>query len=170
MSVEQVIFYIVAAIAVLGGLGVVLSRDIVHSALFLIMALLMTAGVFVLLSSEFLALVQILVYGGGITILVVFALMITQLRQAPQVLDGPQKPFAVVAALALVGVLGVMAYRTDWIGASTERVTPISTDQLGRTLFRDFAVPFEVASFVLLVALIGAVVLARTDDEGEETK
>jgi NADH-quinone oxidoreductase subunit J len=170
MSVEQVIFYIVAAIAVLGGLGVVLSKDIVHSALFLIIALLMTAGVFVLLSSEFLALVQILIYSGGITILVVFALMITQLRQVPQVLDGPQKPFAAVAALALAGVLGVMVYRTDWLGASTERVTPISTEQLGRALFRDFAVPFEIASFVLLVALIGAVVLARTDDEGEDTK
>ncbi len=170
MSVEQVIFYVVAAIAVLGGLGVVLSKDIVHSALLLIVALLMTAGVFVLLSAEFLALVQILVYGGGITILVVFALMITQLRQAPQVLDGPQKPFAVVAALALIGVLGVMVYRTDWIGASTERVTPIGTEELGRALFRDFAVPFEIASFVLLAALIGAVVLARTDDEGEDTK
>src|SRR3712207_8427851 len=102
MSAEQVVFYIIAGIAVLAGVGVVLSRDIVHSALFLILALLMTAGVFVLLSSEFLALVQILVYGGGITIRVIFALMITQLRQAPQILDGAQKPFAAAAALALV--------------------------------------------------------------------
>ena len=166
MSVEQVVFYIVAAIAVVGGLGVVLSRDIVHSALFLVLALLMTAGIFVLLSSEFLALVQILVYGGGITILVIFALMITQLRQAPQVLDGPQKPFAAAAGLALVVVLGVMAFETDWIG-ETERITPVSMEDVGRLLFRDFAVPFEIASFVLLVALIGAVVLARTEDEVE---
>ena len=166
MSVEQVVFYIVAAIAVIGGLGTVLSRDIVHSALFLVLALLMTAGVFVLLSSEFLALVQILVYGGGITILVIFALMITQLRGVRGALDGPQRPFAFVAAGALAVVLGVMAFRTEWIG-ETERITVVDTESLGRSLFREFAVPFEVASFVLLVALIGAVVLARTEDEGE---
>lgn len=165
MSVQEVIFYIVAVVAVLAALGVVLSGDIVHSALFLILALLMTAGVFVLLSSEFLALVQILVYGGGITILVIFALMITQLRQVQGSLNGPQRPFAAAAALALVIVLGIMALRTDWIG-NTDRVTVISTEAVGRSLFRDFAVPFEIASFVLLVALIGAVVLARTDDEG----
>lgn len=165
MSVEQVVFYVIALVAIVGGLGTVLSDDIVHSALFLILTLLMTAGVFVLLSSEFLALVQILVYGGGITILVVFALMITQLRQSRGGLNGPQRPFAVVAALALVAVLGIMAFRTDWIG-ETEQITPVATEPLGQLLFRDFAVPFEIASFVLLVALIGAVVLARTDDEG----
>ena len=168
MSAEQVVFYIIAGMAVLAGVGVVTARDIVHSALFLILALLMTAGVFVLLSSEFLALVQLLVYGGGITILVIFALMITQLRQVPQVLDGAQRPFAAVAGLGLAVVLGIMAFRTDWIG-ETERITPVSTEAVGLALFRDFAIPFEIASFVLLVALIGAVVLARTDDEGEGT-
>jgi NADH-quinone oxidoreductase subunit J len=166
MSIEQVIFYVIAAVAVLAALGTVTSRDLVHAALFLVLTLIMTAGVFVLLSAEFLALVQLLVYGGGITILLIFALMITQLRYAGGSLDGPQKPFAVVAALALVGALGVMAFETNWFG-ETERVTVIGTEAIGQLLFRDFAVPFEIASFVLLVALIGAIVLARTDDEGE---
>lgn len=164
MSVEQVVFYIIAAVAVLAGLGVVLSRDIVHSAMFLILALLMTAGVFVLLASEFLALVQILVYGGGITILVIFALMITQLRSARQALDGPQKPFAAAAALILIGAFAFMAFDTQWLG-ETEQITPISTEAISRSLFSDFLIPFEIVGFVLLVALIGAVVLARTDDE-----
>src|SRR3712207_7859543 len=115
MSVEEVVFYIVAVIAVAGGLGVVLARDIVHAALFLILALLMTAGVFVLLSAEFLALVQILVYGGGITIIVIFALMITQIRGVCTSLDGPQRTFGFVAAGALAVVLGLMAFRSDWI-------------------------------------------------------
>lgn len=166
MSAAQVVFYIVALIAVLGGMGVVFSRDIVHSALFLVLTLLMTAGVFVLLSAEFLALVQLLVYGGGITILVIFALMITQLRQARSALDGPQRPFAAAAALGLVALLWVMVVKTDWI-AQTDRVSPISTQQIGISLFRDFAMPFEIASLVLLVALIGAVVLGRSDDEGD---
>jgi NADH-quinone oxidoreductase subunit J len=165
MSVEQVVFYIVAAAAVLAGLGVVLSRDIVHSALFLILTLLMTAGVFVLLASEFLALVQILVYGGGITILVIFALMITQLRSARQALDGPQKPFAAVAAAVLIVGIGYMALNTPWIG-ETEQVSVISTTDISRTLFSDFLIPFEIVGFVLLIALIGAVVLSRSDDEG----
>jgi NADH-quinone oxidoreductase subunit J len=165
MSVEQVVFYIVAVVAVLAGLGVVLSRDIVHSALFLVLALLMTAGVFVLLASEFLALVQILVYGGGITILVIFALMITQLRSARQALDGPQKPFAAVAGVVLIGAISYMALETDWIG-ETDQVSVISTEAISRTLFSDFLIPFEIVGFVLLVALIGAVVLARSDDEG----
>ncbi len=169
MSVEEVVFYIVALIAVAGGLGVVLARDIVHAALFLILTLLMTAGIFVLLSAEFLALVQILVYGGGVTILVIFALMITQLRQARAALDGPQRPFAAVAALALIVVPGIMACETEWLGGD-ERATVISTEALGEVLFRDFSVPFEIASFVLLVALIGAVVLARTDDDEEAVR
>lgn len=165
MSVEQVVFYIVAVAAVLAGLGVVLSRDIVHSALFLVLTLLTTAGVFVLLASEFLALVQILVYGGGITILVIFALMITQLRSARQALDGPQKPFAAVAGVLLAVGIGYMALETDWIG-ETEQVSVISTNAISRTLFSDFLIPFEIVGFVLLIALIGAVVLSRSDDEG----
>lgn len=165
MSVEQVVFYIVAVAAVLAGLGVVLSRDIVHSALFLVLTLLMTAGVFVLLASEFLALVQILVYGGGITILVIFALMITQLRSARQALDGPQKPFAAVAGVLLAVGIGYMALETDWIG-ETEQVSVISTNAISQTLFSDFLIPFEIVGFVLLIALIGAVVLSRSDDEG----
>ena len=169
MSVEEVVFYIVAVIAVAGGLGVVLARDIVHAALFLILTLLMTAGIFVLLSAEFLALVQILVYGGGVTILVIFALMITQLRQARAALDGPQRPFAAVAALALIVVLGIMAWETEWLGGDGG-ISVVSTEALGDALFRDFSVPFEIASFVLLVALIGAVALARTDDDDEAVR
>lgn len=168
MSTEQVIFYIIAALSVGSGLGVVLARDIVHAAIALVLALLLTAGVFVLLSSEFLALVQILVYGGGVTILVIFAVMITQLRGVRPALDGAQRPFAAVAALALVAVLGLIAFETDWIGNSTEEITVTNTETVGQLLFRDYAVPFEIASFVLLIALIGAVVLSRSDDEGVE--
>lgn len=166
MSAEQVIFYIVGGLAVIGGLGVVLARDVVRAAVALVVALVMTAGVFVILSSEFLALVQILVYGGGVTILVVFAVMITQLRQVRESFNGAQRPFAAVAAVALVIVLGLMAFETEWIG-ETEEFTPVPFLAVGDLLFRDFAIPFEIASFVLLVALIGAVVLARSGDEEE---
>src|SRR5712691_841524 len=105
MSVEQVIFYIIAALAIVGALGVVFSSDIVHAALFLVMALLMAAGVFVLLSAEFLGLVQILIYGGAVTILVIFALMLTRARQLQMRLNGAQQPFALVAGVILAAGL-----------------------------------------------------------------
>ena len=167
MSYEEVIFYFVAALTVLGALGVVLARNAVHSALFLILALLAVAGVFILLSAEFLAIVQVLIYGGAVTILILFAMMLTRVRDMPGALDGPQRPFAALAAAAFLAISVLAALATDWeaLGA-TEEIHPVPFEELGEALFRNWAAPFEVASLVLLVALIGAIVLAR-HEEGE---
>ncbi|MCH6556452.1 MAG: NADH-quinone oxidoreductase subunit J [Chloroflexi bacterium] len=165
MSYEEVIFYFVAAVTVLGALGVVLARNVVHSALFLILALLAVAGVFILLSAEFLAIVQILIYGGAVTILILFVMMLTRVRDMPQALDGPQRPFAALAAGAFLALSVLAAVSSDWPG-ETERITVVPFREMGEALFRDWAVPFEVASLVLLVALIGAIILARSE-EGE---
>ncbi|MCH7997859.1 MAG: NADH-quinone oxidoreductase subunit J [Chloroflexi bacterium] len=165
MSYEEVIFYFVAAVTVLGALGVVLTRNVVHSALFLILALLAVAGVFILLSAEFLAIVQILIYGGAVTILILFVMMLTRVRDMPQALDGPQRPFAALAAGAFLVLSVLAALSSDWPG-ETREITVVPFREMGEALFRDWAVPFEVASLVLLVALIGAIVLAR-GEEGE---
>ncbi|TET98567.1 MAG: NADH-quinone oxidoreductase subunit J [Dehalococcoidia bacterium] len=168
MSYEEVIFYFVAAVTVLGGLGVVLARNVVHSALFLILALLAVAAVFILLSAEFLAIVQILIYGGAVTILILFAMMLTRVRDMPSAgggLDGPQRPFAALAAAAFLGLSVLAVVSAEWPG-ETEKITVIDFSDLGDKLFRNWAVPFEVASLVLLVALIGAIILAR-GEEGE---
>jgi NADH:ubiquinone oxidoreductase subunit 6 (subunit J) len=165
MSYEEVIFYFVAALAVLGGLGVVLARNVVHSALFLVLALLAVAGVFILLSAEFLAIVQVLIYGGAVTILILFAMMLTRVRDTPQALDGPQRPFAALAAAAFLGLSTASIVSTEaWDGV--EEINVVSFNALGDMLFRNWAAPFEVASLVLLVALIGAIILAR-GEEGE---
>jgi len=165
MSYEEVIFYFVAAVTVLGALGVVLARNVVHSALFLILALLAVAGVYILLSAEFLAIVQILIYGGAVTILILFVMMLTRVRDMPQALDGPQRPFAALAAGAFLALSVLAAVSSDWPG-ETEKITVVPFREMGEALFRDWAVPFEVASLVLLVALIGAIILARSE-EGE---
>ncbi len=165
MSYEEVIFYFVAAVTVLGALGVVVARNVVHSALFLILALLAVAGVFILLSAEFLAIVQILIYGGAVTILILFVMMLTRVRDMPQALDGPQRPFAALAAGAFLALSVLAAVSSDWPG-ETEKITVVPFRELGDALFRIWAVPFEVASLVLLVALIGAIILARSE-EGE---
>lgn len=165
MTYEEAIFYAVAVITVAGALGVVLARNVVHSALFLILALLAVAGVFILLAADFLAIVQILIYGGAVTILILFAMMLTRVRDVPGELDGPQKPFAALAAGAFLVVSVAAILSTEWPG-NTEEINAVSIEDIGRALFSTWAVPFEIASLLLLVALVGAIILAR-GEEGE---
>jgi NADH-quinone oxidoreductase subunit J len=165
MTYEEVIFYVIAVPTVVGAIGVVTARNVVHSALFLIVALLSVAGVFILLAAEFLAIVQVLIYGGAVTILVLFAMMLTRVRDMPAALDGPQKPFAALAAGVFMGVSILAVVSTEWPGES-EEINVISIEQIGNQLFTTWAVPFEIASLVLMVALLGAIILAR-GEEGE---
>ena len=166
----QVFFYLMAAIVVGGGLGMVLVRNIVHAALFLIMSLLGVAGVYIMLSVEFLALVQILVYGGAVTVLILFALMLTRVRELQGKLDGDQRPLAAVAAIVLLGAFIAMISQTTW-PRDIDQLSVISFNDIGISLFNRWAVPFEIASGVLLVALVGAVVLSMEEpapgDEAE---
>jgi NADH-quinone oxidoreductase subunit J len=165
MTVEEGIFYIVAAVTVAGGLGVVTAKNVVHSALFLILALLGVAAVFILLASEFLAIVQVLVYGGAVTILILFAMMLTRVRDTAGPLDGPQRPIAAVAAFVFLVTTILAVTKTEWRG-ETEEATVVDINQIGDALFTTWAVPFEIASLVLMVSLIGSIVLAR-GEEGE---
>ncbi|MEX0785692.1 MAG: NADH-quinone oxidoreductase subunit J [Dehalococcoidia bacterium] len=166
MSVTQFIFYLIAALAVGGGLGVVFARTTVYAALFLILAMLAVAGVYILLASEFLALVQVLIYGGAVTVLLLFALMLTRTGDLPETMVGAQWPVAAVTSLLLVGLLIATVATSNWPGDADAMISAIAFEDLGDALFRRWAVPFEIASLVLLVALIGAIYLAR-EEEGE---
>ena len=165
MTVAQVIFYLIAALAVAGGLGVVLMRSTIYAALSLILALLAVAGIYILLASEFLALVQVLVYGGAVTVLILFALMLTRTEDLPETMVGPQWPIAAVASSILGGLLIAAVATSNWPG-DVGQTTIIPFNVLGDALFRRWAVPFEIASLVLLVALVGSIVIAR-EEEGE---
>ena len=117
MTVAQLIFYIFAALAVGGGLGVVLMRNAVYAAIFLILSLLAVAGIYILLASEFLALVQILVYGGAVTVIFLFALMLTNSegsRTWPvglQLMVGEfQLPWGLVAAGGLISIVPILLF------------------------------------------------------------
>jgi len=165
MTYEEVIFYVVAIVTVLGSLGVVLARNIVHSALFLVLALLSVAGIFILLAAEFLAIVQVLIYGGAVAILILFVMMLTRVRDNIASLDGEQRPLAAIAAGTFLGMTVLAILSTDWPG-NTEEATVISIEQIGDALFTNWAVPFEIASLVLIVALVGSIILAR----GEESE
>ena len=153
------LFIVLSVITLAGGLGVVLTRNVVHAALFLLVSLLAIAGVYLLLFTEFLALVQVLIYGGAIIIVVLFAVMLTRTAEYPHISDNPQWPLAAIAAIAVAAVLGV----SFWLGAfgDTTPQSPTFSD-LSNSLFTRWAIPFEIASLVLLVALIGAIIIARS--------
>jgi len=142
---------------------VVTSRNVAHAALFLLLSLGAVAGVFVLLLAEFLALVQVLIYGGAVIIVLLFALMLTRLEEFSSVRDNPQRPLAILAALAVFAALAVAVLSQR---PTTQPLQGPSLAELGTELFTRWVVPFEVASLVLLIALVGAVILARAGEEG----
>lgn len=166
MTIAQLIFYIIAALAVAGALGVVFARNAVYAALFLILSLLAVAGIYILLASEFLALVQILIYGGAVTVIFLFALMLTRVADLSETLVGAQWPVAAGASALLAGLLIAVVTTSDWPGDAAGEITSIPFPVLGDALFGQWAAPFEIASLVLLIALVGAIVIAQ-QEEGE---
>ena len=138
MTYEEVIFYVVAAVTVIGSIGVVTARNVVHSALFLILALLAVAGVFILLAAEFLAIVQVLIYGGAVTILVLFAMMLTRVRDMPIALDGPQTPSALLwQPVAFIGDVHLSLSRRRSGRARRKRSTSSRSKQIGERAVHD---------------------------------
>lgn len=163
----QLALFVIVAIFTLGGaLGVVATRNVVHAALFLLLSLLGAAGAYLLLFAEFLALVQVLIYGGAVTIVVLFAVMLTRSSEYPRITDNPQWPLGLLTAAALSSVLGAAFWLAPKINAQLEPQAPEFED-LGQSLFTKWALPFEIASLVLLVALIGAIIIARQQNVGE---
>ena len=158
MTTSLVLFYLAGAITLGGALGVVMTRNIVYAAFSLLVSLLGVAGLFLLAFAGFLALVQVLVYGGAIVVVILFTLMLTRQEDFEHLADDAQTPAAVAAAFAIFGLLAASVLMTTV--RTTDRQGADFAD-LGRTLFGDWAVPLEVASLVLLVALIGAVVMVR---------
>jgi NADH-quinone oxidoreductase subunit J len=166
VTVAEVIFYILAILVIVASIGVVTVPNVVHAALFLILSLLGVAGFYILLSNEFLALVQILIYAGTISILVLLGLMLTRGREQnlPTVGAGAQWPLALIGSLVLGGVLLTAVLDVEW-PRDNGIVTLVDINTLGGALFRDWLLPFELVSVLLTVALIGAVVIAHRDEE-----
>jgi NADH-quinone oxidoreductase subunit J len=160
--VEMVIFFILAAVAVLAAVGVVAQRNAVRSALFLLVHFICLAGLYVLLNAQFVAMVQIIVYAGAIVVLFLFVVMLLGMERAEETPD--LRPYYGLAGV-LLGVLllaGVVwALLSAGAGAVPAEAPGSSVRDIGVALLTDFAVPFELASVVLLVAMVGAIALAR---------
>ncbi|MFN8034983.1 MAG: NADH-quinone oxidoreductase subunit J [Acidimicrobiia bacterium] len=165
--VQTVAFWVVALAMAGAAIGVVRTKNVVHAALYLVVVLAGAAAQYILLVAEFVAWVQVLVYIGAIVILFLFGIMLTRAPMAAQgSLDNDQRWPAAIAAVFLLGVLVTLlvdAFGNDHIAVSSLSPAKGSSTVLGSAIFRDFLVPFEVVSLLLLAALIGAVVLARRD-------
>ena len=157
-----VLFYIGAALILGGALGVVMTRNIVYAAFALLASLLGVAGIFLLVFAEFLALVQILIYGGAVVIVLLFALMLTRLDDFRNLTDHRQWP---IAAIISIGLFGLLAAAITTTAVRTTERQSVEFETLGKALFTQWAIPFELVSLVLLVALIGSIVLVGTDGD-----
>jgi NADH-quinone oxidoreductase subunit J len=160
--VPQIGFWMLAGFTAVATLGVVVTRNVVHSALALAASLLGAAGLFILFGAEFVGLAQILIYVGAVVILFLFGIMLTSASAGRPVIDNEQPG---VAALVALGVFVVLAIGI--IGSYGRRRLSLdvafSTTKLGTALFTRWILPFEAVSVLLLAALIGAIVLARKD-------
>jgi len=165
MLLNSILFYFFAVLAIVSAVLMVTRRNVVHSAVFLIAALIATAGIFLQLEAEFLFVVQIILYVGGIMVLFVFVIMLVNLDVTLRL---PQfnRQWFVGGALALA--LGAQLFAAFWVGRNALRLEGISnpmppknTEAVGQALFQHYMLPFEIASVLLLVAMIGAVVMAK---------
>jgi NADH-quinone oxidoreductase subunit J len=164
MTGQEVAFLVIAVIGGLGGLLVVTSRNVVHAALYLVVALASVAGIYLLLAAPFVAFVQVIIYVGAIVVLLLFGIMLTRAPVGRRVLDNSVR--ARIGALVVGG--GMFAMLTVFLvrAFGGERIVNragTATAALGTSIFRNFVLPFEAVSVLLLAALVGAIVLARRD-------
>jgi len=159
---EDLLFFILAEVMLLSGLLVVTMRDIIRCGLAMIVCFLALAGLYVTLGAPMVAAAQVIVYIGAISVLILFAIMLTADKTAPGKLTfQTQAAPAAVASIILAVLVAVAVAGTDW-GAASAHVR-IATDALARILFQDFVLAFEAVSVLLLAAVVGAVFLAKRE-------
>lgn len=167
----DIVVLLLGVVAVASAVLVVTTRQIVHAALWLVVTLGAIAGSFLMLTAEFVAWVQVLVYVGAVVALLLFGLMLTRAPIGPSLdLDTPNRPVAAVAAVATGGALVALvvdSFRAAYVDLGAAASSG-SVQATGASLFRTWVLPFEVLSVLLLAALVGAIVLSRgAGPEGE---
>jgi len=166
-SFFPIVFFLIAAVTVVSAAGVAFSSNIVYSAFSLMGTLLGAAGLFVMLAADFVAVVQVLIYVGGILVLTLFAVMLTHRIADVRVSN---RSLGRLPSLAVVAVVGIVMARAiagaTWHAAPPKAAVP-TTYAIGEAFLGEYILPFELASMVLLAALIGAVVLSRKELRAE---
>jgi NADH-quinone oxidoreductase subunit J len=167
---EAIAFYTLSAFILGFAILVISTRNTVHSVLFLVLNFLFVAALYVLLGADFLAVIQVLVYAGGIVVLYLFVVMLVNLKREPEAHGDPHRRTNLgfglaIAILVELGAIAVYSSSRPTTAAPPMAAIPVSgnTEQVGWLLYTNYLIPFEVASMLLLVAMIGAIVLAKRD-------
>ncbi len=167
---QAIAFYVLSALILGFAVLVVSTRSTVHAVLFLVMNFLAVAALYVLLTAQFLAMIQILVYAGGIVVLYLFVVMLVNLKRPAEDHSAPQRRnwigFA-LPAVVLVELAAVIGYSMVPGGMSVDAqhsdLAVNNVERVGMLLYTDYLIPFEVASMLLLVAMVGAIILAKRE-------
>lgn len=177
MDLARMAFLALAAVAVVSAFRVVTAPKIMHAALWLGFTFFLVAGVFITLGAEFLAAAQVLVYVGAVTTIILFGIMLSQAAEVRSREPVPVEPLEgtalwrrgvlpVVATVAFVAIMIMVYLRAPWPTPATGAVDTVRL--IGSALFTTYIIPFELAAVLLLIALVGAIVLAVRDDDKEE--
>ncbi|HEY1330681.1 MAG TPA: NADH-quinone oxidoreductase subunit J [Actinomycetota bacterium] len=164
MTAQEWAFAIVGVLGSVAAIRLVTSKNVVHAALWLVVTLATVAAAYLILGAEFVGWVQVLIYVGAIVVLLLFALMLTKAPIGREALDNQQRGLAAIVGLGVL--VGLIFLLQGAFGGKRIHTVPTVMKQVGTALFRDYVLPFEVVSVLLLAALVGAIVLARKD-EGE---
>jgi NADH-quinone oxidoreductase subunit J len=167
---EAIAFYTLATLILGFAILVITTREAVHSVLFLVLNFLCVAALYVVLNAQFLAVIQVLVYVGGIVVLYLFVVMLVNLKRPAEARQDPRRRGRLGLILSAV-VLGELAAIVAWgyavpsaLGVATgPGLSADNVEQIGMLLYTDYLIPFELASMLLLVAMIGAIVLAKRE-------
>ena len=164
-----IVFWILSIVIMVSGFMVVTLKNIFHCALFLILCLFSVAGIFILLDAEFLAAAQVLIYVGAVSILLIFAIMLTSNLASKKIRQSNENVlvafFVCVTFVISAGMLLAKTYESVWSKMTPEGTLPTQNVlTLGKYLMTEFMLPFEVVSVLLLAAMIGAIVLAREEN------
>jgi NADH:ubiquinone oxidoreductase subunit 6 (subunit J) len=164
VSGPLVAFFILAGIVLTAAVIIVTTRNIVHAVFLHLLAMSCVGGLYILLYAEFIGAVQILIYAGAVTTMILFTLMLTKARGGIGVaLDNPQKGMAFLTALSFLIILLVILVPKSWPVKAAPPIK-VSLASFGSILFESYVLPFEMISILLLAALIGVVVLARKEE------
>lgn len=159
-----VAFWVLALLTLGSALMVAVVRDLVHAVLFLILSFIGVAGLYITLSADFIAVVQVLIYAGAVSVLMLFAILLTPASARDNAAVPYRAPISVLAGL-VGAVIVFVALRTDWAAVSGEDRFPSTAAAIGDALLDPFVLPFEVASVLLVVAMVGAIILVRPPEE-----
>ncbi|MBH8550836.1 NADH-quinone oxidoreductase subunit J [Nostocaceae cyanobacterium CENA357] len=164
-GVQFVSFGILGVMMIGAAIGVVLFSNIVYSAFMLGGVFISMAGMYLLLNADFVAAAQVLIYVGAVNVLILFAIMLVNKRQdfAPFPSAGVRKILTAIVSLGLFALLSTMVLATPWAYSAPVVAGESSTILIGEHLFTDFLLPFELASILLLMAMVGAIILARRE-------